>query len=117
MSAAEKLQPRTALALRQAGVEFLRDPSKGNRITGLRAPESLRAVVTEEIARRAEQMQRMIPTADAIVPLLVIAARAPNARAGYCLSCSEEMEPHLGGQCDLCHAALQKALRASGRIP
>jgi hypothetical protein len=106
--------PVTAAGLVARGVEFRRDGA--GRIVALRGPKSACAAAAAEIARRAGLMSVKLPAAGP-VPLLVIVEPAPTARWGACMSCGDELEPHRGGQCDLCHAALGKALRAAGMLP
>ena len=115
MSAALAIPAMTALDLTRAGVEFRRDAH--NTIVGLRGPKSLCEEAAQEITRRAARMRDVIPTIDAVLPLLVIAARAPEARSGQCSSCADPMADHRSGQCELCEAALRKVLQALGRLP
>jgi hypothetical protein len=95
-------------------VAFTRDAL--GAIVGVRGPKSAVAEVFAEIGRRADLMRAMVPSSGT-VPLLVIVDPAPTARWGACVSCGDPLEAHRGGQCDLCHAALRKALRSAGRLP
>lgn len=117
MSIAVDLTPPTARGLIAQGVVFRRDPTQGNRIVGLRGPRSACESAAQEITRRADLMAALIPANDGRpVGLLVICSTAPTARVGACSSCGDARRAHEGGQCELCEAALGKALRANGRF-
>lgn len=99
------------LELRKQGITFRHTP-EGVTPFGPRDREDLRALLAGEIERRASLMAKPVRDARSLggsVPLIVIGSLV-GKRSGECISCGDELEPHRGGQCWLCIAALQKAL-------
>lgn len=102
----------SAAALRAHGVMFVRD--ERSCVTGLRGPKAVVAAAAREIARRADLLAPQLRGALRVpgVPMLP-GAPAAAPRRGLCLHCGEPLEPPFSdGGCDLCHAAIWRALRA-----
>lgn len=110
----------TARELLQHGVEFVRDAC--GRIVDVRCPtaetrdektaRALRNAAAREILRRADLLApQVFPRRPYPVPRLPGVEPVP-ARAGKCRTCGEALEaPLCDGGCDLCHAALWRAVR------
>lgn len=77
-------------------------------ICGIRGPRAEVEAAQRVITERAERFGARLPAHG----LIVLVDPAPTARWGACLSCGDAMAPHRGGQCELCEAALGKALRS-----
>lgn len=105
-----------ACELIAAGVVFVHEPGRASRVKG---PQRACAVAATEVVRRAEAFVRLLrfqPAPARAVQLPGVTAPAP--RRGRCLHCAEPLEaPMTDGGCDLCHAALARALRELERLP
>lgn len=93
--------------LLQHGLVFVRDGV--GHVVGLRGPKAVTAAAAREIARRADLFAPQV--------LLLGPGRVPvlpgvEPARGTCCNCGEALEyPFTGGGCDLCHAALWRAVR------
>ena len=97
----------TAHELLAHGLEFVRDDV--GHITGLRGPKAVTAAAAREIARRAEIFE---PQVCCLGPGRVPVLPGAKPARGACCNCGETLEPPFtGGGCDLCHAALWRAVR------
>jgi hypothetical protein len=81
------------------GGTFVRDEKAS--VVSMRGPKSVCEEAAAEIAARAERF-----TAGSLV---AVSAK----RWGECMTCGDPLPPHVGGQCDFCHAAMRKARRAA----
>lgn len=106
----------TARELIAAGVVFVHEPGAPTRVKG---PQRACAAAAAEVARRAAlflPLLRYQPSPARAFQLPGVGAPAP--RRGLCLHCAERLEPpQTDGGCELCHAAVQRALRELGRLP
>ena len=96
-----------ARELLQHGLVFVRDGI--GHVVSLRGPKAVTAAAAREIARRAAAFApQVLLSGPGRVPALPGAVLVPGA----CCHCGEALEPPFtGGGCDLCHAALWRAVR------
>lgn len=99
-----------ARELLQHGLVFVRDGI--GHVVSLRGPKAVTAAAAREIARRADLFASQVcALGPGRSPMLPGVGDVP-ARAGLCAHCSELLEaPLTDGGCDLCHAALWRAVR------
>jgi hypothetical protein len=69
-----------------------------------------------EIAWRADAMREHVRAPTWPMPRIVLVAETPPAM-GACGCCGDPRPAYRGGDCELCAMALERALRAEGRIP
>ena len=105
----------TARGFLRAGIVFV---TEGGTISVKGPPnrEDLRQALVAEVQRRVDVFARFAPL-DRSVPFPRVALPGvPSVRSDACDACGDALDVGRGGMCPLCTFALQKVLRAAGRI-
>jgi len=107
--------PKTAEELARAGIVFT---LRGGRVTcaGPRGRGDLYDALCAQIDRRVVVMRARISRAGWVLPRIVLVSPDPP-EYGACGCCGDPLPPYRGGDCVLCILALERALRAEGRLP
>ena len=95
-------------------VEFVRDAHAS--LCAVRGPEDAVRRAHAEIEFRALQFSLRIQSVPANAQPDYRLVDRETKRQGECQWCGVELPSFVGGSCNLCGAALRKALRAAGRI-
>lgn len=83
-------------------------------VSGPQGRDDLRDALRVEIARRTDAFATFAPARrDRPFPRVALPGVVP-VRHGACESCGDPL--HRGGMCDLCVLALERVLRAEGRL-